>query len=356
MDNLNTSTLQTNENMSSQIFVEHKLPKTASYSLLFLISIIGNSLIVWVTYKDHRLRSTTYLLVANMAVSDLLETFVEFPWFIISYNFNRRWLVGNNDFGLALCKLTYFFTYISTTVSMQSCFFLAIDRYYAVAHPWKSLSRYKKYIIAGIWLCSGLLVSPYLYFARLSESNAATYCKIIMIDEYAQYKIYYYFWVSLFVGINLPLITTLYILTVCKFRHRRAPGNQTDGARKRREQQNRRVLKMSVTIVGLLYLMWLPYYIVKLLREVNALNHLSRGKIDILAFVVIFIKHFVLITNFFLYIVYIDIYRDNIKAMITKCCSRLSCCGKCTRSAVQATDEQELTSIRIDQPTCSKKK
>ena len=101
-------------------FDYNKIPKAMAYCLLFLISIVGNSLIVWIIYKDHRLRTTTNFLVANMAVSDLLGTLFIVPTTTVGIIFDFRWLI-TNDFGNAWCKLCGFVGQTSIVVSLHSC-------------------------------------------------------------------------------------------------------------------------------------------------------------------------------------------------------------------------------------------
>ena len=49
-----------------------KVCKTLAYCLLLVVSLLGNTLIVMVVYRDNKMRTTTNLLIVNMAVSDLL--------------------------------------------------------------------------------------------------------------------------------------------------------------------------------------------------------------------------------------------------------------------------------------------
>ena len=164
---------------SRAIFVHDKIPKTMAYCLLFLISIVGNSLIVWIIYKDNRLKTTTNFLVANMAVSDLLGTLFFVPTTTVGIIFDFRWLI-TNDFGNAWCKLYAFVGQTSIVVSVHSCAFIAIDRYHAVAHPLKGgFSRSRlKYIIPGMWIFATLIAISYLYYLRLIIVHGDTYCLV----------------------------------------------------------------------------------------------------------------------------------------------------------------------------------
>ncbi|KAK3741395.1 hypothetical protein QZH41_006208 [Actinostola sp. cb2023] len=188
--------------------------KTLAYCLLFFISIVGNSFILRTIYKDSRLKTTTNFLMVNMAVvSDLLSTICLVPQRVVIINYHQnRWFVG-----LALCKLVPLLGDASFQVSVYSCVFIAIDRYYAVAHPMKrGFNRSRlKYIILGIWIFAALIESPYLYSFRLTEFDDKTFCAIF---DWNFYYIHLYIQIILIIGIPIPVVTIVYVLIVSKLR------------------------------------------------------------------------------------------------------------------------------------------
>jgi len=54
--------------------------KVIVYVVLFVVEIFGNSFIIHCVRTDNRLKSTTNLLVANMAVSDLIAILFAVPY------------------------------------------------------------------------------------------------------------------------------------------------------------------------------------------------------------------------------------------------------------------------------------
>lgn len=150
-----------------------KVAKTTAYSLLFLMSVTGNSFILWVIHRDKRLRSTTNILVANMAVSDLLIPLFAIQGEVLNMHCLYTSKALNNIFGLGLCKLVNFFREMSIVVSIYSCIFIAIDRYFAVVYPLKrGFSKTRlKYIIPGIWIFALMVSTPNLYKFRILNEN-----------------------------------------------------------------------------------------------------------------------------------------------------------------------------------------
>lgn len=299
---------------------KEQLPKTIAYSVLFFVSMIGNFLIILVIHKDARLKTTNNFLIANMAVSDLLSTLFIVPLRISKFYFGNRWLIPGK-IGLALCKVVSFVPDVSTSVSFYSCLFIAIDRYFAVADPLRggfSRSRLKR-IIPGIWIFSAAIVSPYFYFRYIAE--ATTGALVCLSDAYGG-QIHRYILIALNVGVPFPIITTLYILIVYKLRRHKAPGRQHSITRRKRELQRRKVLKMSAVIVAVLYFCWIFVVIVIILHSLGKANEIPSITWANLEFSSMFIAHMSLTSNFFVYLFFNGMYRENFKAIVLTCCNR----------------------------------
>ena len=69
-----------------------KIKGTVALSLILAVSLVGNSLIVLIVYKTPTLRKPINMLIANMAMSDLLYPIFLFPFELA--DFSARWLVA----------------------------------------------------------------------------------------------------------------------------------------------------------------------------------------------------------------------------------------------------------------------
>lgn len=294
-----------------------QIAKTIAYCLLFLVSFTGNSFIVRTIFRDNRLKTSTNFLVANMAVSDLLSSFFLLPLRIIEINYNERWLV-KGDAGLALCKLVLFTPDVSTAVSFYSCMFIAIDRLYAVAFPHKGgFSRSRlKFIIPGIWTFSIIIVSPYLYYFKLRELNGIQFC---LHSNELSFVSYIYVLMTLNIGIPIPVVTIIYVLVVYKLRRYNIPGLFSDRCKHRRHLRNKKVLKMSVVVVSLLYFSWSFLAIFTILSIEKYLTNMSTSVKKNIQFTARFIAYLSYAYNFFIYLFFNRIYRQNFKSMMTIC-------------------------------------
>ncbi|XP_031550908.1 substance-K receptor-like [Actinia tenebrosa] len=301
------------------------------YCILFVVSFTGNLLIVWATSRDIRLRSTTNILIANMAVSDLLIPLFSVPkrMLYITY-YDNIWLI-DGDFGLALCKLAPYLQDVSLGVSIYSCVFIALDRFYAVVHPLRGgLSRRKlKYIIVGIWMFSLAMFSTYFFTFTLVKTGDSTKCIMdftrIGVTTILHLRIYHFVMFALNVGIPLPIISFLYLRIVLKLRRTAVPG-QAGNTSSVRERQNKNALKMSAVIVSLFFLSFVPIVIVISLSIFGKLDSLSPAAGKDLLFSVAFIGESSCCFNFFIYLVFTKVYRQNFKNLLSKC----TCANPCS--------------------------
>ena len=114
-----------------------KIGGTVTLCLIFVVSLVANSLIVMIVYKTPNLRKPINFFIANMASSDLLYPIFSIP-FKLSHLHDNSFLIGG-QLGQALCKLVPFFGDVSFVVSIQNLILIAVDRFGAVVFPLRSL-------------------------------------------------------------------------------------------------------------------------------------------------------------------------------------------------------------------------
>lgn len=84
------------------------------YSLIFLLSVLGNSLIITVLVRNRRMRTVTNLFLLSLSVSDLMVSIVCIPFTLIP-NLMRNFIFGNG-----ICKLVMYFMGESEVASVPS--------------------------------------------------------------------------------------------------------------------------------------------------------------------------------------------------------------------------------------------
>jgi len=81
---------------------------------------------------------------------------------------------------------------------------------------------------------------------------------------------------------------------------------------------------MSITIVGMLYLSFGYWLVIETLQFIGKFNDLSPHAKFMLFRVSFVMLYLSLVYNFFIYLIFNGIYRENIKAIIENCC--WACC------------------------------
>ena len=126
-------------------------------SLAFLVSFIGNSLVIHIVRTNQLMKSTTYLLILNMACGDLVTAIVTCISLMKHMFLASHWPSGS--FGTVLCKINLYVALVSFLGCIVSLVGITIDRFMAVSRPLKHKpwSKWSKITIPVIWVTSLLL-------------------------------------------------------------------------------------------------------------------------------------------------------------------------------------------------------
>ena len=241
-----------------------KIGSTVALSLLLVVSLIGNLLIVLIVYKTPTLRKPINMLIANMAMSDLLFPIFTFPVRLAYLHGGGGWLIGGN-LGQALCKLHVFGTYISSLVSVQSLVLISVDRFGAVVVPLRSpLITIKQcpFFIVATWIIAMAVHSPYLVAQKLVEYPGGMSCKTQWTETFGENANRNYILVLAIVFFYTPfvLLAILYSVILIKLKRQAHPGEPSANAEEQRTRRIRSVLKMAIAIVVVFFICWIPRF------------------------------------------------------------------------------------------------
>ncbi|XP_076452691.1 QRFP-like peptide receptor [Babylonia areolata] len=135
------------------------------FSLELLVSVVGNSLVMWGFACCRQMRSVTNVFIVSLAASDLLMTLSSIPLNIAQV------LTGFWQFGPTVCKLGPFTTQLSVAASSLILCCIAFDRYVAVVRPLRLSTiqspRRAALLMVGVWVVALGSASPFLYYQRL---------------------------------------------------------------------------------------------------------------------------------------------------------------------------------------------
>ena len=144
------------------------------YGFIFIITVVGNSMVIMVIAKNRKLRSLEtyyygyYLL--NLAIADLSVAILVIPVTII-YIETHNW-----PFGAFMCKLVPTLLVCALNASILTLLVLTFERYWAIVYPFKPrLTRNKLIIIlALVWFISFATGAPELFVYQLNTEVSQT--------------------------------------------------------------------------------------------------------------------------------------------------------------------------------------
>ena len=244
-------------------FSASKIGGTVTYCLIIIVSLVANSLVVIIVCKTPNLRKPINYFIANMASSDLLFPVFSIP-FKLSLLHANSFVIGG-QLGQAVCKLLPFFGSVSFVVSIQNLILIAVDRFGAVVFPLRSpliRSKLCPFFILATWMFAIVFISPDLLAFELVEYPEGASCVRRWKKVFGESLSFASFVLAhniLFTYIPVLLLVILYSIIFIKLKTQEHPGEQSTNNQQQRERRNRNVLQMSIAIVTVFVLCWLPY-------------------------------------------------------------------------------------------------
>lgn len=191
------------------------------YSLIFLLSVVGNSLIIAVLVRNRRMRTVTNLFLLSLAISDLMVSLVCIPFTLIP-NLMRDFI-----FGTGICKLVMYFMGVSVSISTFNLVAISLERYSAICNPltsrtWQTKSHAAK-VITATWVASFILMLPYPIsstlkpFTRLNNSTGHM-CRLVWPNEIIQQSWYVSLLLILFLIPGIVMMTAYGLISMELYR------------------------------------------------------------------------------------------------------------------------------------------
>ena len=143
---------------------------------LIVLSLMGNILILTALYRSPRLRNTTNIYIAALAVTDLLNAAIPGTLFASTM------ITGRLVYSITGCRLSGFLVHFLAYVSMTTMTLTALNRYFRVVKPqlYKKLFGGKRsfFIIAVSWLViTAFVLYPTVFgVAQFSFNPALSFC------------------------------------------------------------------------------------------------------------------------------------------------------------------------------------
>nr|XP_040038792.1 olfactory receptor 2A12-like [Gasterosteus aculeatus aculeatus] len=144
---------------------------------VYIVSVLGNTVVMAVIYLDHNLRTPKYIAVFNLAFVDLLGSSALVPKLLDIFLFNHRYISYND------CLTFVFFSYTFLSMQVFNLVALSYDRLIAIMHPLryqvKVTHRFMLCLIASFWVFA---VTVDLVLVGLL--TRLSFCGSVVIDSY----------------------------------------------------------------------------------------------------------------------------------------------------------------------------
>ncbi|XP_019493736.1 PREDICTED: C-X-C chemokine receptor type 2-like [Hipposideros armiger] len=216
------------------------------YALVFLLSLLGNSLVMLVILYSQVSRSVTDVYLLNLTMADLLFTLTLPIW---AASKAKGWI-----FGTLLCKMVSLLKEINfySGILLLAC--ISVDRYLAIVHATRTLTQKRhwvKFICIGIWALSLILALPTFVFRKtVYPYNSSPVCYEDMGANTTKWRVVMRVLPQTF-GFLLPLLIMLF----CYGLTLRTLFQAHMG-------QKHRAMRVIFAVVLVFLLCWLPFNLV----------------------------------------------------------------------------------------------
>ena len=256
--------IKEDEILSQQISSAARAILILLFTIIIIVSFIGNLLVIVTFVGNKTMRSVTNIFILSLAISDLFVIVIVAP-INMSTAINKFWTLSS-----FACKIVPFMITFAVACSSLTLCCIAFDRYYAIVHPLKLKllqTPTRAFILQGVvWAISGVASIPYCVFFDKIDHAAC-----LVADEESKYlcrmngheslRVAYETWVTPFILFLGPflIMSGLYAVICHKLWIQRPVGARTnqvtyDG----RLRLKKKAIKMLITVVLIFILCWTP--------------------------------------------------------------------------------------------------
>ncbi|XP_060622952.2 G-protein coupled receptor 83 [Anolis sagrei] len=248
-----------------------------AYSFIIVVSLFGNVLVCHVMKKSKRMRFATSLFIANLAVADIMITFLNTPFTLVRF-VNSTWI-----FGKAMCHISRFAQYCSLHVSALTLTAIAVDRRQVILHPLKPRISTTKSVacICIIWLMATCFSLPHAIYQKLfSFEYSKDVTRYLCLPDFPEPADLFWKYLDLATFILLYILPLLIIslnyLTIAKkVWFCNTIGVVTAEQYYILQKKKRMTLKMLLVVVVIFAICWFPLncYVILLSSQVIQANN-----------------------------------------------------------------------------------
>ena len=250
--------------------------EVSSLVILDVLSLMGNTLVCVLIYKNRRLRTTNNLYIIALAVSDLLSAVFVMPY-SIGVLITSKWV-----FEGVICQLHAFFSLFVIYVSPVTMGLTAVNRYVRMC---KSYQQYKRLfsarksraLLALVWT----LVACYVAVPPLAGLQVFEFvpgyaqCSLAHLSESGK-MIHYGIVLTLFFLTPLVTTTISYVKVAKMIRQHKVHGLSTNQS----SSISVREIKLSKSLFAVVFafmICWIPFWVIVILWRFHLVASMPRN-------------------------------------------------------------------------------
>ncbi|KAF6733999.1 Chemokine XC receptor 1 [Oryzias melastigma] len=223
----------------TEVFKFGAISTSVFFSIVFVLSLVGNFLVLAILLRYENIRSVTNTLILNLAVSDLLFT-ASLPFWI--YYDLHGWTLGQPT-----CKLVNWVFYTGFCSSSILLVLMTVHRYIAVMNPLSNIVSAAGFpsivVTVVVWVVSILIASPSFIFSEVTKHEDSLLC--FYPERVGK------FWVFYQQNVFFVVSSIVFIFCYSKILSR-LMGNKV-------QRRKNRTLKLIFILVVVFFIEWTPY-------------------------------------------------------------------------------------------------
>lgn len=235
------------------------------FGLIGITGLLGNALVVLVVLSNPLMRSTTNLLIINLAVADLLFVIFCIPFTATDY------VVSSWPFGDLWCKSVQYLIVVTAHASIYTLVLMSLDRFLAVVHPIASMViRTEKNTLWAITILWVLIITTALPVLFAHGINRIAYkdevlesCSFLENGQFSRAAFHIAFFSSSYV-VPLVLISVLYMCMLSRLWRSSVGGRSAES-----KKSKKRVTRLVVVVVAAFASLWFPIQVILVLKSVG---------------------------------------------------------------------------------------
>ena len=253
--------------------------ESSTSALLVLLGILGNALLLVSLYRKPRLKSSTGILIAALAMTDLLNACIPGALFWSSLT------TGKMSFSSFGCQISGFFMHFLTYASMATMALTAINRYVCVLKPNASKKAFtynrSMLYIASLWAFVAVIVFLPIVSGSSTFAFNPVMAACVMKFSLTSAEIGYTFFIVAFF-----VFWCLIIISVCYFRVFRTIRHHNAITISQLSMQEINLTRALFVLVFTFAALWIPAFLMIVLSRLVLKAKLPRQFVLVVPYVV----------------------------------------------------------------------